>query len=509
MERERTDNKGAYRFLHGAELALYAVMMLATAAVALTSVVHPGDTLLMLTASLAGTAVFFLAVHFLAGRLRPLPGRALFVLLILYGILLYAAALSYGNRWEGVMQADYSEVYLGASELARGEALSQEGYFLYYSNNIKPMILLSVLMRVSNALGFPDPYYILLLLSCLLVAGSLYAAWVLAGEQRFRLMLLLQFVLCLPVWLMTDMFYTDALSFGTGLMAVALLHGAGNLRGEDAGRRVRSVLRLAAGALLLGIGMTVKITALFPLIAYVLTLLFAAGKGRAPFRPYKMLLFAALLVITLLVTNARMAGYDISRKAAASANPAISWIALGLHGDGSWTAGYDFIHEINAMETTEEKRAASAEYIRTHAADFFDPVHLFQKMQTNFNSGTLGVKSFLREDPETREHPFYRMFANGGSLYWPVTGFCMIYIFSVYLSLFLGMLACFVRLLRGMRVPFVTECCHVCFFGLFVFLMLWEANNRQLYNQIPVLTLGALLSADCFLKTFFAGKEQA
>ena len=29
----------------------------------------------------------------------------------------------------------------------------------------------------------------------------------------------------------------------------------------------------------------------------------------------------------------------------------------------------------------------------------------------------------------------------------------------------------------------------VAFFGLFIFLMIWEANNRQLYNALPVLVL--------------------
>ena len=31
-------------------------------------------------------------------------------------------------------------------------------------------------------------------------------------------------------------------------------------------------------------------------------------------------------------------------------------------------------------------------------------------------------------------------------------------------------------------------------FGMALFLMIWEANNRQLYNQISVIILGAVLN---------------
>lgn len=36
--------------------------------------------------------------------------------------------------------------------------------------------------------------------------------------------------------------------------------------------------------------------------------------------------------------------------------------------------------------------------------------------------------------------------------------------------------------------------------GVFLFMGIWEANNRQLYNQIPIVLLGLVLHLSYFFK---------
>lgn len=49
-------------------------------------------------------------------------------------------------------------------------------------------------------------------------------------------------------------------------------------------------------------------------------------------------------------------------------------------------------------------------------------------------------------------------------------------------------------LLQKREVPAAKVVADLSLFGMALFLMVWEANNRQLYNQIPVIILGAVLN---------------
>ena len=49
--------------------------------------------------------------------------------------------------------------------------------------------------------------------------------------------------------------------------------------------------------------------------------------------------------------------------------------------------------------------------------------------------------------------------------------------------------------------------CQLAFVGTLLFLMLWEANSRQLYNQMPGLLLGSVLSLAYFIDNI-SGKKR-
>ena len=72
--------------------------------------------------------------------------------------------------------------------------------------------------------------------------------------------------------------------------------------------------------------------------------------------------------------------------------------------------------------------------------------------------------------------------------------YCFCYLSSIYMLLMLGMFQCVIEIFRGREVSPLLMVCQLSFFGIYIFLMLWEANNRQMYNQMPGLILGAVLS---------------
>lgn len=189
-------------------------------------------------------------------------------LFLLYGALLYGVSCFNRNAPESLV--DYGQVWRAASEIAEGKKLSGETYFRMYANNIKPMLLLSVLFRAASFIGFQDPFYFVLILSVAEVMAAVWAVGILAGHsaeerRRYRIPVLLMFVFLLPIWANVQAFYTDSMSFCIGAVGLALMKlSYGRKR-----RREAFLLQIAAG-ILASIGITIKVTVAIPFIAGLL-----------------------------------------------------------------------------------------------------------------------------------------------------------------------------------------------------------------------------------------------
>ena len=70
--------------------------------------------------------------------------------------------------------------------------------------------------------------------------------------------------------------------------------------------------------------------------------------------------------------------------------------------------------------------------------------------------------------------------------------FC--YIAMMYLVGFVGAVMAVIRLVRRKEIPPVKMVADLAFMGLFIFLMIWESNNRQLYNMLPMMAVGTYMN---------------
>ena len=48
--------------------------------------------------------------------------------------------------------------------------------------------------------------------------------------------------------------------------------------------------------------------------------------------------------------------YEITKEASETANPVISWVALGMKEDGSWTNNTEFVDHMYEFSTRQEKQ---------------------------------------------------------------------------------------------------------------------------------------------------------
>lgn len=412
-------------------------------------------------------------------------------LLILFGVLLYVLSFN-GHNYVSSYQ-DYAEIWEAATDLSEGRALSPHSqfYFQTYANNIKPMLYLTALFRISKALRFQDPYFFILIPSVLQVLGAVWSVGILAGsfqqdQNRYRIPILFMFVCTLPIWANVQAFYTDSMSFMMGVFPLALI-----CLSFKTTSRWKTAALLALAGVSAGIGLTVKITVLIPFIAaFIVFCLWGSPRKRW----IHIGVFILCTVLTWKMTDLWAGHYEIWDMSKETSDPVINWIALGMKESGNYLDNADYATYTHTLPTKAEKTAYALQYISDNRGEFWNVSHLVKKIRCNFASGQFGsaTYSFFSYD----EHNLiWELFSPWGKHYWRTSQLSFCFIFSIYTIYLLGALKTLGCLFRKRAIFGVKVIADLSLLGIILFLMIWEANNRQLYNQIPSILLGAALNA--------------
>lgn len=174
--------------------------------------------------------------------------------------------------------------------------------------------------------------------------------------------------------------------------------------------------------------------------------------------------------------------------------PVMAYVAMGLRNDGTYYENREFRIALDEITYSEDKAAFTGEYIRDNISGLWDADHIAAKLRANYASGNLGAGDFARYS-YGEDNLLNRMFNYDGDLYWYACKYNMIMMFQIYLLMALG---AFVALLRSFRHrtsegAVLLSVAELTFIGYFVFLFFWEANNRQLFNMLPVLITGYVM----------------
>lgn len=480
----------------GLSIGAYSILIIAMVLMLGTVLRYPENHLIpwqMLLGTAAGTVILLAAgaawnkLYAAIGRRTPLYLAALAA----FGILLYVVSLSRQGNENTLM--DYTYVYNDAMNLAMGRELENTSYFLIYSNNLKPMLLLSVLFRIATGLGI-SLFHFVLFRNVMLVILVVWACGYLAEKEdtRWRFPILVAFGLLLPLWDMVSAFYTDSMSFGMGILTLALLKKA-----ENAGKKWHRNLWTVLAAYTLVLAGTWKITAVIPVIACVIILLWQ----KISVDHHVVISFGVFALVLGIGLHFWSDSYEITKEAAVTANPVISWVALGMKEDGSWTNNREIVDRMYEFSTKKEKQEYCKEYIQENMAYFWNTDHLRKKAAYNFADGNIGASAFLNVE-QNDGTLIWEMFSPWGKYYWRTSQYCFCYLTSLYVLLLLGMILNLRNIIKDQAPCALLMICQLGFLGIVVFLMFWEASARQLYNQMPGILLGSVLSIDLFWKNF-------
>ena len=409
-----------------------------------------------------------------------------------FGLLLLHVCFSCRNQAR--IQGDYDMMWQMASDIVRDGALKDYDYLNYYSNNFKPMLFLAAILKVADMMYLKDVYYAVVLVSVLEVLGTVWAVSYLADKTEDRkttgLPVLLCFLFFLPVWGNTQAFYTDAMSFGLIVIALALAK-AGMLR-QGFGKYVFS----AMGGIIAAVGLSLKITLMIPLIGFAIAVVVTQKikKNNAVGICFVFAVLGAYLLIEGWACT-----YDAYVMSKEVSDPIITWIAIGLQGNGSYADNVPFVQQVHSFATKAEKSAYIAEIIAENKNKFFSVSHWIDKIRTIYADGTFGAGVFAAEYEE-KPNLVWNAFSSYGKYFWWTVQLCFVYIHGIYIIILLGQIHTLVNIVRGKMPSVMCMFTDLTMLGVFLFMGLWEANNRQLYNQIPLVMLGLVLYLEVLTK---------
>lgn len=178
------------------------------------------------------------------------------------------------------------------------------------------------------------------------------------------------------------------------------------------------------------------------------------------------------------------------------------WICLGMTKDGTYSENlYTLAVPFFEMDSYAERKEYGNRYISEHRENFFDSERILDKTQVNFANGLFGLSEYVS--------------AKTWSVFDPAGPYnvLVIAIFSPYYYVMLLLLWCsaFHMLLRKSDQPGcdLLKAVMASLVGLILFLFFWEANNRQLYNQMPWFALSASLGINLLKNWFFAPRSRS
>ena len=512
------------KWIKGIVLVFYAILSVLLAFVIGVSIANPLNNLFgwqMAIGSVLLAGVFIVFMHF-KDRIPKIPMAVYIAFLALFGIVLLVLCLLHGNWYH--IAGDYEVVYLSAIDIAEGRDVSFPFYFETYGNNTVPMLLLAGILKIARVLHINE-FYLLLVCSIGLV---LVAAWA-AGEVlswgagllkdtkrsvNLRLYAAVVIAACLPIYVFTSTFYTDTMTFGIGIIVMALFLRAFH---SKKGGIVFAILAVALAAW----GINWKITSIIPLIAvailgYVILLirprcadvsdrdseqkenvleekLSTSGNEKKKNLRIAIITMVAFLLLYFAL-SVIVSGFTVYQRSKEKANPLTAWIAMGMMNDGTYAENVEFSDTINALESKEAKSEYAKAQIKEHLGEALSFSHIVKKVRKNYASGTFSANDYTA--PDAHGSIMYNLLDPGGAHYWRACQYCFVYIFAVYLVMLYSNICAMIKFFKKKDArlfevfPITKLLADISFFGLFVFLMLWEANNRQLYNALPVLIVG-------------------
>lgn len=417
-------------------------------------------------------------------KLERIIKRCLPIYFIIFGAALFAVSCFL----KSVPITDYENVYCAALQFAMGEDVTNWDYFARWTNNVGIMLLLSLLFRLGRWLPEQiDIYYFVLLINVLLVVIFVYCLYYLVNkfikEHYIAVSLMTLFVsgVWIPFYANTSIFYSDQLSLEAAVFAVTLL-----VKGYQ--KRKWYIYYLFAG-MLFGLGISIKVTVATAIIALIVTVLLFLKVWQQRKRML-VALCACVAMFTMFSCYNKTLPYQ--EKVEQLKAPIEYWFALGLVGAGTYADSEEFAISCLTAENLQQRTEIARQQIVGEIHNLWDLEHIIAKTRQNFGFGDLGAAGYYHIP--VKENFLWNCFSMNGLYFWKYACLTTAFFFAVLFYLGIGGFLQFLKRDADNKGDAIFFLSALTFWGLCLFMMLWEAQDKFMYNHSGWMIIALLFS---------------
>lgn len=291
----------------------------------------------------------------------------------------------------------------------------------------------------------------------------------------------------------TQSTYTDAMSLCFGILAFYVwchIH-----KTQQTSKKIG--FALLAGVCW-GMGASIKMTVLISFFAVACYVIFCADiKKQLPY------LLSAILAIAVILTSFEAYANTLPSKemeAEYGFPKPIYWLAVGLKGDGSYTQSGEYLVLMYRTPGLEARRSVTWQYIAGNIHEFGNVYHIIEKAKFNFAFGTFGSEEFMGT-PET-ENVLYEIFSFEGEYFKRYAMAATSYFYALLALSALGIAFVIYHIHKTHTYNQLHVVTIFTAIGIMIYIMIFEASNRQLYNHIPWFVLGAIIGIEGIVAVF-------
>lgn len=449
--------------------------------------VHQYQTGRLLVFMLAGL-VFFGVSFFLLKRAEKWLERYDKFILPVCAVLYFLVVMTNGFKLRFTPTFDMDAIYGGAIQwLKEGSFTNYYEYYGYFPNNLGAMGFLRVCFGIAKWSGITDFFAVGIVVNSLIIAGTMIATS-LACRKLFGsvagIMAILAFGMCLPFYFMGAAFYTDSLS----LLFPVLFYLLYLVWREKEGRRDKWLYALLM-AVVLAIGMLIKFTVSIVLVAVLIDALINVGLRRTAF-------LAGISIFIVFIAFQAFHGYLYNthldkEQCQELKTPYLHWVMMGLQNNGSYSPeDYEYTRSFPA----EERNEACLKEIKRRVENlgFIGLVNLFaNKAVLCFGDGTYALSDFLDDTPD-KEQDVHKYILYAGERYRDYIQATTGILLAIYVLGILGAAASLFYRYTGADDALWQLAPRLSMLGILAFLMLWETSGRYFTNFVPMFLISAV-----------------
>ena len=431
---------------------------------------------------------------YLAGRFRHIVEKYFTIFFIIYLLCTFIVQIILGRQVRYTPMWDLGSVFNGAvSWTEQGNIDNFADYFYYFPNNLGLTVLFKgYFMAVHAVLREKTDYFMAaLVLGSVVVTVFRFSVIQISRKlfgEEYAVTAAVLLLLCFPLYFAAAVFYTDVMS-----MAAPALFYLLYLYAKSAKSLKKSILWYVLMALVAAVGMEIKFTVVFIVIAVGIELLL-----RGEWKCLAMMAGVHLIVICAVFSTVDSVVYSrlLTREQAEKQNtPYLHWIMMGAQGDGSYNPqDYEFTRFFE--DKSEQQKALKAEIKKRYREMRIQGILDLWKKKTIkcFGDGTYALSDFLDDEPaETSKWNQWLLYS--GNKYDRYQTLCLGVFVAVMLLMLFGVIGSFGR--KRVLSAEMTAL-WLAFLEIWIFLMLWETSARYFTNYLSVMLAAALFGLPYF-----------